>query len=108
MTVASIKNRHHEEGGQVVSREEKSREYVKRWRGFQFFLRFESREITRTLRSLPPRQTLALQTPEVLADLPAPVEMPLPGENPTPDTTKIKILMVASGVMPPDPGGPVG
>jgi hypothetical protein len=109
MTLASIKGRHQSEEEPVVRQGEGKREYVKRWRGLEFFLRFESHQITKIQRSqvpvhAPAPQALAPHVVEAAGAAPA-----MDGGDPVSDTTKTtsKIKMVSCGVTPPnDTSGP--
>jgi hypothetical protein len=112
MTVASIKGRHqNDEEEPAAKRGMEKKEYVKRWRGLEFFLRFESHQITKTQRSpvpvqAPAPQALAPHVVEAAGAAPA-----MDGGDPVSDTTKTtsKIKMVSCGVTPPnDTSGPVG
>jgi hypothetical protein len=106
MSVSPIKGRHQDGDEQVESREVERKEYVKRWRGFQFFLRFESHEITRIIRKpsqeVIPRPT-GLHVAEALNAMP-----PVPGVGGSTDSEEhtSKTVMVAAGVMPPNDPGP--
>ncbi len=106
MTVASIKGRHqNDEEGSAARRGEEKKEYVKRWRGFEFFLRFESHKITKTHggpalvkgQALPQAQGQPVAEVRLQA-----MDMGDPGPDTTQTTTKI--VTVACGVVPPPRG----
>jgi hypothetical protein len=116
MTVAPIKGRHQSvEEGPVAQGGEEKKEYIKRWRGLEFFLRFESHQITKIHRgpALPqrpaPLQGSAQQAsgPHLVEDLA--VAHGIDSADSVSDTTKTttKIKMVSCGVTPPnDTSGP--
>jgi len=102
MTVSPIKGRHQDGDEQVVSQEVECKEYVKRWRGLQFFFRIESRETTRIVRK--PTQGMKQRAAGLHA---AEIANAIPPADPGGDATDSeettsKDWMAACGLMPPN------
>ena len=107
MTVSPIKSaRQQDDFGQVVSREAKDKEHVKRWRGFQFFFRFQSRETLTTFRS-PSSETARVVPRLLMADIPNGAPLDAGAEN-VDDSKEMKLKdwTIAAGCVPPDEAPP--